>query len=143
MIALLRCNFEAQNSDVGVNCSTFRVLNSKLQPQNIKFRDENSELQAQNTNIRDPRVNDGEWKAMLYSLNSKLRALNSNIRDPRLNDSESGAIAFVIIPFSQTCNLKKHKFPTKLITNILRRGTTLLCPDITVHPSQYFICNFP
>ncbi|WP_190909817.1 hypothetical protein [Nostoc sp. FACHB-892] len=66
--------------------------------------------------------------------------MNSNVRDPRVNDSELGAIAFVIIPSSQTCNLKKHKL---LITNILRRGTTMLCPDITVHPSQYFICNFP
>ncbi|WP_375469531.1 hypothetical protein [uncultured Nostoc sp.] len=96
-----------------------------------------------NSNVRDPKVNDSEWRAIALLFNSELRALNSNIRDSRVNDSESGAIAFVIIPSSQTCNLKKQKFPTKLITNILRRGTTLLCPDITVHPSEYFICNFP
>ncbi|MCC5627068.1 hypothetical protein LC613_02295 [Nostoc sphaeroides CHAB 2801] len=67
MIALLRCNVEVQNSDVGVNCSAFRVLNS--------------ELHAYNSNIRDPKVNDGEWKAIA-------RPLNSNIRDPNVNDGE-------------------------------------------------------
>ncbi|MBW4427674.1 MAG: hypothetical protein KME50_25335 [Nostoc desertorum CM1-VF14] len=45
-----------------------------------------------NSNVRDPRVNDGEWKAMVYSLNSELRAFNSNIRDPRVNYGERKAI---------------------------------------------------
>ncbi|WP_157816609.1 hypothetical protein [Nostoc flagelliforme] len=109
----------------------------------MEFRDENTKLEALNSNVRDPKVNDSEWKAMVHSLNSELRALNCNIRDSRVNDIESEAIAFVIILSLQTCNLKKRKSHTKLITNILRRGTTLLCPYITVHPSQYFICNFP
>ncbi|MCC5622739.1 hypothetical protein [Nostoc sp. CHAB 5715] len=46
----------------------------------MEFRDENTKLEALNSNVRDPRVNDGEWKAMVYSLNSELRALNCNIR---------------------------------------------------------------
>ncbi|MEH1804327.1 hypothetical protein [Nostoc sp.] len=41
-----------------------------------------------NSNVRDPRVNDGEWRAMVYSLNSELRALNCNIRNSGVNYGE-------------------------------------------------------
>ncbi|WP_375515132.1 hypothetical protein [uncultured Nostoc sp.] len=54
----------------------------------MEFRDQNTKLHALNCNVRDPRVNDGEWKAIAYSLNSELRALNCNIRDSRVNDGE-------------------------------------------------------
>jgi hypothetical protein len=58
----------------------------------MEFQYKNTKLGAMNSNVRDPRVNDGEWKAMVYSLNSELRAFNSNIRDPRVNYGERKAI---------------------------------------------------
>ncbi|MEH2161238.1 MAG: hypothetical protein V7K38_09345 [Nostoc sp.] len=79
-----------------------------------------------NTNVRDPKVNDGDWKAMVYSL-------NSNIRDPRVNDSKSGAIAFVTIPSSLIRKLRKQKPLAKSAVNMfgvknVGRGTAMPCP---------------
>ncbi|WP_375480458.1 hypothetical protein [uncultured Nostoc sp.] len=54
----------------------------------MEFRDKNTKLEALNSNVRDPKVNDGEWKAMVYSFNSELPALNCNIRDSRVNYGE-------------------------------------------------------
>ncbi len=102
----------------------------------MEFEDENSELRALNSNIRDPRVNDGDWKAMVYSL-------NCNIRDPKVNNSEWRAMSKGGLRLCFRYHPIFTNLQTKATPNILRKGTTMLCPDITVHPSQEFICNFP
>ncbi len=71
-----------------------------------------------NSNIRDPKVNNGDWKAMVYSL-------NCNIRDPKVNNGEWRAMSKGGLRLRFRYHPIFTNLQTKATPNILRRGTTM------------------